>query len=107
MIDLLVAEEAKREGMERAADGAQSWLAEARPVLRDIAASVDSFTTDRLEWELNRRGIEPPEEPRAYGALMRDAARSGWIEKTDRVVPSVIARNHRRPKAVWRSALRQ
>ena len=107
MIDLLVAEKAKELAVDRASEGARGWMSEALPVLRELAASVDAFTTDRVEYELGRRGIEPPNEPRAYGALMRDAARSGWIEKTDRVVPSVIARNHRRPKAVWRSALRQ
>ena len=98
-----LAEEEKKRAIDAVAKAAKDWRAKAMPVLRQIAKEVEEFTTDRVQWELDRRGIEPPREPRAYGALMRKAAREGLMEKTDRVVPSVYPRNHRRPKAVWRS----
>ena len=82
------------------------WIDIATDVVRDIAQDVDAFTTDRVEYELEVRGIEPPNEPRAFGALMLRAARAGWVSKTDQVAPSVIPRNHRRPKSIWKSRLR-
>lgn len=104
-LSLESAEAAKTEAIDRVERGSVRWIDQARPVLLEVARSVEAFTTDRIEWELNRRGIPEPSEPRAYGALMRSAARDGWISKSDRVVPSVIPRNHRRPKAVWNSKL--
>ena len=100
-----IADEEKKKAVDAVAKAAKDWRETAMPVLRQIAKEVDAFTTDRVQWELNRQGIEPPREPRAYGALMRESARAGLIEKTDRVVPSVYPRNHRRPKAVWRSLI--
>lgn len=98
-----LAGEEKKKAIDAVARAAKDWQSSAMPVLRQISRTVEEFTTDRVQWELDRRGIEPPREPRAYGALMRKAAREGLMEKTDRAVPSVYPRNHRRPKAVWRS----
>lgn len=44
-------------------------------------------------------------EPRALGALMREAARAGDIEATDAWALSERVACHRRPLRVWRSLL--
>jgi len=96
-------EREKKKAVDSVAKAAKEWRSKSMPILRSIAREVEEFTTDRVQWELNRHQVEPPKEPRAYGALMREGARAGLIEKTDRVVPSVYPRNHRRPKAIWKS----
>jgi hypothetical protein len=98
-------EREKKRAVDAVAVAARNWRSESMPVLRQIAGTVEEFTTDRVQWELNRQRVAPPIEPRAYGALMREAARAGLIEKTDRVVASVYPRNHRRPKAIWKSRI--
>jgi hypothetical protein len=52
---------------------------------------------------MHQRGHDAPHEPRALGALMREAARNGLIEATDRVRPSERPQCHMNPKRVWRS----
>jgi hypothetical protein len=86
---------------------AAEWLVAAMPYVVAIAEATDEFTTDRVEWVLAKAGVAPPNEPRAMGTLMRKASLAGIIDKTDRVRESVMPSNHRRPKAIWRSAIRE
>ena len=95
----------KAASLDRVAVPARKWIDVALPVVKYVARECEEFTTDRVEWELNRCGVAAPSEKRAMGALMRRATRQGFARKTDRVTPSVMPSNHRRPKAVWRSLL--
>lgn len=81
------------------------WKDAAWQALTHIASRVPEFTTDRVWYELERMRVGPPREPRALGAVMRNAAKSGMIAKTDRVHTSVRVANHRRPIAVWESLI--
>ena len=93
------------EAIDAVQSGASDWVESAIAVVRDISTAAAEFTTDRVEYELARRDIPDPPEKRAMGAVMRIAARRGYVTKTDRTVPSVMPRNHRRPKAIWHSEI--
>lgn len=72
------------------------WKDEALAAVMHLAATRAEFTTDDV-WALVQLSGEHTHEPRAMGAVMRQAARDGAIAKTDRVV------NSARPVTVWRS----
>lgn len=61
------------------------------------------FTTDDV-WALEP--VPGVHEPRVMGAIMRTAAKKGWIEPTDRYEKSKRVKAHRNPKLVWRSLVR-
>lgn len=95
---------ARDEALQRVDEHAdQDWKREARDAVLHAAAHRAEFTSDYIWWLLQQRGVMPPHEPRALGAIMRAAAREGLIQRSDRVVESVRVANHRRPVAVWRS----
>tara|TARA_R110000803_G_scaffold188813_1_gene251277 strand:- start:371 stop:703 length:333 start_codon:yes stop_codon:yes gene_type:complete len=62
----------------------------------------EEFTTDEV-WELMPPGVET-HDPRAMGAIMLEAAKSGLIVATDKYQPSKRAVCHRRPLRVWTAA---
>lgn len=76
------------------------WLAAAVDVVADICRRRSKFTTDDI-WD---RVGEPP-EPRAMGAVMRQAQRDGLCETTGSYEPSRRVECHGRPVRVWRSLL--
>lgn len=77
------------------------WKSEALAAIESLAMTRAEFTTDDV-WAVLTTSTH---EPRALGALMRRASRNGWIRRTDRVRISVRAACHKRPIAVWESAL--
>ncbi len=79
------------------------WTRYALAAVRQAARSAEEFTTDEPRAELERRGIGDPPEPRAWGAVMREAASRGWCEATDQTRPTERPDAHRRPVRVWRS----
>ena len=80
-----------------------TWQAEAAIVIRRVAKSQDTFTSDDL-WAA---GLSRPHEPRALGAAMGTARRSGVAEPTGEWRVSARAICHRRRVWVWRSLLRK
>lgn len=103
-LDLLLEGEARKEdGMTRAWDNANTdWKAAALAVVRDLARTQATFTTDAVWQQLDDLGFATREH-RAMGAVMRQAAQHNWIVKTDRVVPTMRPMANRRPIAVWQS----
>lgn len=94
----------REEGIERAGRAApDDWASEALQAVLLVAEHRARFTTDAAQFLLDRRGVSPPPEPRAWGAVMRQAAGKGWIERTEDTSRSVKAASHRRDKRVWRS----
>lgn len=84
---------------ERNAD--EQWKHTAMLIIRDLAQSHHSITSDTVWAHLINLGVVT-HEPRALGALMRKAAKAGWIEATDRYIPSHRGVNHARPVRVWK-----
>ena len=76
------------------------WMEAALSAVRILARRMPILTTDDL-WCL----VDPPAEPRAAGAVMRKAAKQGWIKATDRTVKSKRATCHARPVRVWESLI--
>lgn len=82
---------------------APDWKAEAWDAVQVVAARAEEFTTDEVWAELaQRRNGASTHEPRAMGAIMRNAEAAGLIEPTERWRLSDRAACHRRPMRVWR-----
>lgn len=102
LFDLELGGALKAQSIDKVEDHADDeWKALARQAVLTVAKQRHEFCTDDIWREL---GVKPA-EPRAMGAVMRHAARSGLCEKTNRVTDSAIPSCHRRPVAVWRSLL--
>lgn len=82
------------------------FKATASRAVRYMAGQMAEFTTDDV---IQAMSLAYPNvythEPRAWGPIMRDAAREKLIANTGRVRESNMVLNHRRPKAVWRSLI--
>jgi hypothetical protein len=74
------------------------WYERALAALHALAGRQGTVTADDL-WAL----VEPPREPRALGAVLREGRRNGWVVPTEKTVKSARAANHARPIRVWRS----
>lgn len=75
---------------------------QALAVVATLAAEGREFTTDDVWGRMTLK----PREPRMLGAVMRVAAGEGWVEPTDRTIPSERVDCHRRPVRVWRPVAR-
>jgi hypothetical protein len=99
-------DELRDEGIERAYRAAlEEWKVEARRAIDDVAHMRDHFTTDAVWTLLDRRGVEPPREPRAIAGVLRGAVRDGVISPTSELRQSVIPRGHRRRVLVYLSCV--
>lgn len=78
------------------------WLGTALQAVFWAASRNERFTTDEV-WAFEELG-QPP-EPRAMGAVMKVAEKSGWIEPTRDHRLSRRPVCHRRPLRVWQSRL--
>lgn len=90
------------EQMESGRDAA--WIEKATQAVRDIAKHRGPgrvLTTDDVWLLLERRGVAPPNEPRAMAAAMSRARSYGVIRTTDQTVPSVGKHCHGRPIRKW------
>lgn len=69
-----------------------------------VATEMEEYTTDHIHQKLydEYRDAETP-ELRALGAVMREAAKLGIHELTERRWKSERAIAHRNPKSVWHS----
>lgn len=103
--DLDLAAAAKEAGIERAELGANPyWAVTALWAVRSVASRKPSLTTDDVWAVLEDLQVKTPEH-RAMGAVMRQAAVSGYIEPTDSYVRSRRPQCHCRPVLYWRSLL--
>lgn len=82
-----------------------TWRAHALDVVQALALRRPEFSTDAVWHALDEEDGPETHERRALGGVMREAARAGWIEPTDRTVDSTRAIAHRGPKRVWRSLI--
>lgn len=99
-----MAEAVRDEAIDRVARGMDpDWRNAAAAAVTMVALARDEFTTDDV-WDALRE-VDDAREPRALGAIMRQAQRQGLCVKTDRVVNSRRVECHARPVAVWRSLI--
>lgn len=99
-----LADEAWIEEVRRNADA--QWRGTACEVVRQIALLRETFTTDAIWYVMDRdHPKKSTHEPRAMGAIMRDAAQRGWVRATARYAPSSRPECHSRPVRVWESLL--
>jgi hypothetical protein len=91
------------EGIARADDHANlEWKDAALTALHVCALDRYDFTTDQVYEAMDG---EWTHERRAMGAVMRQGARAGWIEKTKDFRLTERPEGHRGPKQVWRSLI--
>lgn len=104
-LDDELARRARDEAIARVGQNAQeAWRAAALDAVKQAARTHAEFTTDEV-LEIMRAQPYATHEGRAWGAVMTQAARLGWIVKTGRVRKSAAVSRHYAEKAVWRSLL--
>lgn len=81
------------------------WMEAAREVVDRLASTGRQFTTDDVWLHLGTMDVDVPDEPRAMGAVIRDAAKAGEIVPTHRYVRSTRPECHCRPVMVWQGAM--
>ena len=84
-----------------------AWIGHAHKAIRDICAArrgtpANALTTDAVWALLEKRGIAPPNEPRAIAAAMERAQKEGLIAPTMEHVKSSREVAHKRPIKIWR-----
>ena len=79
------------------------WKDRAHEILFDVASRVSEFTTDEVWAGLSADRALHTHEPRAMGAVMQWAAKSGVIRTTSRFRLSRRPQCHRRPLRIWAS----
>jgi hypothetical protein len=100
-------QEARDEALERVEAAAhEEWLVAAHDAVIYLAAMYEEFDADAV-WSILRTSEHATHEPRAMGAVLRNAARDGLIEPTDRWVQSKRTACHGRPIRVWRSLMQE
>lgn len=103
LFDAAAADTARDQALARVeANADQDWKDRARAVIQELARTRVYFTTDDVWQELAKQDVET-HEPRAIGALMRQAAADHLIAPTNRYEPSARPACHGRPVRVWRS----
>lgn len=107
IFDAQGARDARDEAMARVDEHAEEeWKRAALDAIEAVATWRDEFTTDAVWWMLDHSGAGDAREARVMGPLMTEAARRGWIARTDRTHNSVRVECHANPKRVWKSLLR-
>lgn len=105
LLDLAAAITARDEAITRVGQHADpDWVEQTLDVIYCLAVARSEITTDDI-WETVGE-VAATHEPRALGAVMRQAARLGYVRASDRYVPSARAACHARPVRVWESLIR-
>lgn len=78
------------------------WIELATRVVQRLARELPEFSTDQVWMELQEHVVR---EPRALGAVMRAAARYGWVRNSGRYVKSSRTACHSRPVPLWSSRI--
>lgn len=80
------------------------WKQAALEAVRLCARQMPEFTTDQI-WKVLDRTDYGTHEPRAMGAIMRQAVGLGWVKPTNQYRTSDRPECHKRPVKVWDSML--
>jgi hypothetical protein len=105
LFDLATATDTKNKAIAQVASNANpDWYNQVYNIIRDIATTTDTFTTDDVWQAIEHQQLPTPHEPRALGAIMRHAQRDNLIQPTNSYVPSHRVACHARPIRVWCAA---
>lgn len=101
------AQAAKQDGMARArANADKTWADTMLELVRWTCREQLYFTADDIFGRVDAMpGMSKTHDLRAFGPVMKDAAKRGYCEKTDRVRESSRKSLHASPRAIWRSKL--
>jgi len=90
--------------IKKAGDNADpTWFKEALDAVKHCALTLGEFTTDDV-WEvLTNRNIDATREPRALGAVIRNAKSLKLIVPTGNYRRSNRPECHMNPKMIWRA----
>jgi hypothetical protein len=103
LLDIIAANEARDKAIEQVGMSSRpEWIAKIRTAILDVAANHGTFTTDEVWQYCEDHAIDPPHEPRALGAVIRELSSAGEIVPTMEYRMSARAACHRRPIRVWR-----
>lgn len=103
MTDQPTGDQLADEGVAAAAAGAdEGWMRAALSQVRWLATVRATFTTDDV-WALLTDSGVGTREPRAMGAVMRQAKAAGYVTPTTEYVKSGRPECHARPVRVWRA----
>lgn len=76
------------------------WYRAAEYALEVLIRRGNNFTTDELHKELQNYEVST-HEPRALGAIIRQASKNGLIRSTGQFKKSTRPECHRRPVSIW------
>lgn len=79
------------------------WIGKALEAGRAVCERLPSFIVDDVQAELARRGVAPPREGRAMGAVLCAMKREALCVGTGEFRPSANPNCHANPRRVWRS----
>lgn len=83
---------------------APGWKAQAAAFFTAYLLYTLEFQTEDVRAEAEKHGVPPPPDARAWGGIIREAAKHSMITK-EGYRESKFAIAHRNPRAVWRSNL--
>lgn len=78
-----------------------NWQDRAIALLSIYLISHDTFITEDFRIWATDNGLDEPQEPRAYGAVIRRAKDSGMIKATGNYRQTTNIKSHSRPMMVW------
>lgn len=103
LLDIIASEEAKTAAIDQVEAAADPrWMHTVYQIIVQLATAGGGFTTDQVWDVLDKSKILPPTEPRAMGAVFRQACADGLIVSTGEYRPSARPICHASPKRVWR-----
>lgn len=83
----------------------ERWIDRALEVVRICAVKYPDFTSDDVHRIAADLDLPKPPDPRAWGPVMMNARRNGWISKTGHYRESTRPVCHAAPKPVYQSHL--
>ena len=105
LFDLATATDTRDKAIAQAANNSDPiWYNNVYNIIRTIATTTDTFTTDDIWQAIEDQQLPTPHEPRALGAIMRHAQRDNLIRPTASYLPSHRVACHARPIRVWTAA---
>lgn len=108
VLDLKIALRNRDAGLEDVeANANQAWIDLSLKIIRILAESSSSFTSDQVWEELASYPEIKTHQPSAMGAVFRKAAALNIIEATDRFIQSQRPSSHARPIRVWNSKIKE
>ena len=78
-----------------------NWQNKALHYLKIYLITRDTFITEDFRKWATDNGLDEPIEPRAYGAVIRRAVKSGMIVATGNYKQTTNIKSHCRPMMVW------